>query len=84
LHNAVCGFPYEAAAGMPEMEVFGCPFPDEYGGMGADYFALWLAIEELAKATKVSPSLGSRCVGLAQCRSSGSATEHRFEPGSRR
>ena len=26
----------------------GLPFPEEYGGMGGDYFALCLAIEQLA------------------------------------
>ena len=26
-----------------------CPFPEEYGGMGGDYFALCLALEELAR-----------------------------------
>ena len=31
------------------MGLFGLPFPQEYGGMGGDYFALCLAIEELAR-----------------------------------
>jgi len=31
------------------MGLFGLPFPEEYGGMGGDYFALCLAIEELAR-----------------------------------
>jgi short-chain 2-methylacyl-CoA dehydrogenase len=29
--------------------LFGLPFPEEYGGMGGDYFALSLALEELGK-----------------------------------
>ncbi|MGW7658553.1 acyl-CoA dehydrogenase family protein, partial [Streptomyces tendae] len=29
--------------------LFGLPFPEEYGGMGGDYFALCLALEELAR-----------------------------------
>jgi short/branched chain acyl-CoA dehydrogenase len=29
--------------------LFGLPFPEEYGGMGGDYFALCLALEELGK-----------------------------------
>jgi alkylation response protein AidB-like acyl-CoA dehydrogenase len=33
---------------MGELGLFGLPFPEEYGGMGGDYFALCLAIEELA------------------------------------
>ena len=34
---------------MARMGLFGLPFPQEYGGMGGDYFALCLAIEELAR-----------------------------------
>ncbi|UGT64552.1 acyl-CoA dehydrogenase family protein [Nocardia asteroides] len=48
-HDAARSFPYEVVAGMAEMGLFGLPFPEEYGGMGGDYFALCLALEELAK-----------------------------------
>src|SRR6184192_1697688 len=34
---------------MGEMGLFGLPFPEEFGGMGGDYFALCLALEELAR-----------------------------------
>ena len=34
---------------MAEMGLFGLPFPEEYGGMGGDYFALCLVLEELGK-----------------------------------
>jgi alkylation response protein AidB-like acyl-CoA dehydrogenase len=34
---------------MGAMGLFGLPFPEEYGGMGGDYFALCLALEELAR-----------------------------------
>jgi alkylation response protein AidB-like acyl-CoA dehydrogenase len=43
-------FPYPIIRQMGEMGLFGLPFPEEYGGMGGDYFALCLAIEELARA----------------------------------
>jgi short/branched chain acyl-CoA dehydrogenase len=43
-------FPYDIVRQMGEMGLFGLPFPEEYGGMGGDYFALCLAIEELARA----------------------------------
>ncbi|KII00182.1 acyl-CoA dehydrogenase [Streptomonospora alba] len=43
-------FPYDIVAGMGRMGLFGLPFPEEYGGMGGDYFALCLALEELARA----------------------------------
>jgi alkylation response protein AidB-like acyl-CoA dehydrogenase len=42
-------FPYDIVAAMGQMGLFGLPFPEEHGGMGGDYFALCLAIEELAR-----------------------------------
>jgi short/branched chain acyl-CoA dehydrogenase len=48
-HDVEHSFPYEVVAGMAEMGLFGLPFPEEWGGMGGDYFALCLALEELGK-----------------------------------
>ena len=42
-------FPYDIVRQMGDMGLFGLPFPEDYGGMGGDYFALCLAIEELAR-----------------------------------
>jgi len=42
-------FPYQLVKAMGDMGLFGLPFPEEYGGMGGDYFALCLALEELAR-----------------------------------
>jgi short-chain 2-methylacyl-CoA dehydrogenase len=42
-------FPYEIVAKMGDMGLFGLPIPEEYGGMGGDYFALCLTLEELAR-----------------------------------
>ncbi|MGA1503356.1 MAG: acyl-CoA dehydrogenase family protein [Candidatus Nanopelagicales bacterium] len=42
-------FPYDIVRQMGEMGRFGLPFPEEYGGMGGDYFALCLALEEIAR-----------------------------------
>src|SRR3954469_25797211 len=42
-------FPYEIVAKMGRMGLFGLPFPEEHGGMGGDYFALCLALEELGR-----------------------------------
>ncbi len=42
-------FPYEIVGQMGKMGLFGLPFPEEYGGMGGDYFALCIALEELAR-----------------------------------
>src|SRR5499425_2100409 len=44
-----CEFPYDIVARMGKLGLFGLPFPEEYGGMGGDTFALCLAIEELAR-----------------------------------
>ena len=42
-------FPYEIVAKKAAMGLFGLPFPEEHGGMGGEYFALCLALEELAR-----------------------------------
>ncbi|MBN6051982.1 acyl-CoA dehydrogenase family protein [Nonomuraea sp. RK-328] len=42
-------FPYDIVRQMGAMGLFGLPLPEEYGGMGGDYFALCLTLEELAR-----------------------------------
>src|SRR6516165_4793877 len=42
-------FPYDIVARMAKLGLFGLPFPEEYGGMGGDLFALGLSLEELAR-----------------------------------
>jgi short/branched chain acyl-CoA dehydrogenase len=42
-------FPYDIVAGMGRMGLFGLPISEEFGGMGGDYFALCLALEELGR-----------------------------------
>ncbi|WP_327695107.1 acyl-CoA dehydrogenase family protein [Streptomyces sp. NBC_00459] len=42
-------FPYEIVREMGRMGLFGLPFSEEYGGMGGDYLALGIALEELAR-----------------------------------
>ena len=42
-------FPYEIVKEMGRLGLFGLPFPEEYGGMGGDNFALCLVLEELAR-----------------------------------
>ena len=41
--------PMDVVEQMAEMGLFGIPFPEEYGGQGADFLTLVLAIEELAR-----------------------------------
>ena len=43
--------PMEAVKQMGDLGLFGLPFPEEYGGSGADFFTLCLAIEELARVS---------------------------------
>jgi len=42
-------FPYEIVAKMGQMGLFGLPFPEEYGGMGGDFLAVCITLEELAR-----------------------------------
>jgi short-chain 2-methylacyl-CoA dehydrogenase len=42
-------FPYELVAKMGELGLMGIPFPEEYGGGGADSLAYALAVEELTR-----------------------------------
>jgi alkylation response protein AidB-like acyl-CoA dehydrogenase len=42
-------FPYEIVAKMGQMGLFGLPFPEEYGGMGGDFLAVCVALEQLAR-----------------------------------
>jgi short/branched chain acyl-CoA dehydrogenase len=41
--------PLDIVKQMGEMGLFGLPFPEEYGGQGADMLTLCLAIEEIAR-----------------------------------
>jgi len=42
-------FPYEIVAKLGELGLMGIPFPEQYGGGGADYLSYAVAIEELAR-----------------------------------
>lgn len=48
-HDEEHTFPYEIQKQMAEMGLFGLPFPEQYGGMDGDYFALALALEQIAR-----------------------------------
>ncbi|MDX6244219.1 MAG: short-chain 2-methylacyl-CoA dehydrogenase [Frankiales bacterium] len=63
-HDAAKTFPYEVVEQMAAMGLFGLPFPEEYGGMGGDFFALCLAIEELARADSSVAITLEAAVGL--------------------
>ncbi|MEO3750184.1 acyl-CoA dehydrogenase family protein [Streptomyces sp. B6B3] len=42
-------FPYDIVRQMGRMGLFGLPFPEEHGGMGGDFLAVCLVLEELAR-----------------------------------
>jgi alkylation response protein AidB-like acyl-CoA dehydrogenase len=65
-------FPYEIVRQMGKMGLFGLPFPEEYGGMGGDYFALCIALEELARVDS------SVAITLEAAISLGAMPIHRF------
>jgi short-chain 2-methylacyl-CoA dehydrogenase len=65
-------FPVDIVRQMGSMGLFGLPFPEEHGGMGGDYFALCLAIEELARVDS------SVAITLEAAVSLGAMPLHRF------
>ena len=65
-------FPSPIVAAMGRMGLFGLPFPSEYGGMDGDYFALCIALEELARVDS------SVAITLEAGVSLGSMPVHRF------
>jgi len=71
-HDETRTFPYDVVRQMGEMGLFGLPFPEEYGGMGGDYFALCLALEELGKVDQ------SVAITLEAGVSLGAMPVHRF------
>ena len=48
-HDESAEFPQDTVRQMAELGLFGIPFPEEYGGAGADALSLVLVVEELAK-----------------------------------
>ncbi len=47
--DATGEFPYALVRQMGELGLLGLPFPEEYGGAGADFLAYCLAIEEISR-----------------------------------
>ena len=48
--DRTASFPYEIVAQMAELGLLGLPFPEQYGGAGADTVSYALAVEEIARA----------------------------------
>ncbi|GHO95776.1 putative acyl-CoA dehydrogenase YngJ [Reticulibacter mediterranei] len=48
--DATGEFPYDLIRQMGELGLMGIPFPEAYGGAGADFFSYCLALEEISRA----------------------------------
>jgi butyryl-CoA dehydrogenase len=48
-HDEEESFPWESGAKMAELDLFGIPMPEAYGGAGMDILSAVLAVEELAR-----------------------------------
>lgn len=57
-------FPLEIVKQMGKLGLFGLPFPEEYGGSGADFLTLCVAIEELARVDSSIAITLEAAVGL--------------------
>lgn len=58
-------FPYENVKKMKELGILGLPFPQEYGGAGADTLAYIIAVEEISRACAAHGVILSAHVSLA-------------------
>src|SRR5687767_5991228 len=56
--------PMDAVKQMGDLGLFGLPFPEEYGGQGADFLTLCLAIEEIARVDSSIAITLEAAVGL--------------------
>ncbi len=63
-------FPYEIVAKLGDLGLMGIPFPEEYGGGGADTLSYALAVEELARIDS------SVCITMAAHTSLGTMPIH--------
>ena len=57
-------FPVDTVLAMGELGFFGLPFPEDYGGSGADFATLCVAIEELGRVDSSMAITLSAGVGL--------------------
>ncbi|HVM02251.1 MAG TPA: acyl-CoA dehydrogenase family protein [Acidimicrobiales bacterium] len=57
-------FPVDTVRAMGDLGLFGLPFPEEYGGSGADLTTLCVAVEEVARADQSLAVTLEAAVGL--------------------
>src|SRR6476660_2958203 len=56
--------PVDVVKQMGQMGLFGLPFPEEYGGQGADFLTFSIAVEELARVDSSMAITLEAAVGL--------------------
>jgi alkylation response protein AidB-like acyl-CoA dehydrogenase len=74
-------FLYEIIAKLGRMGLFGLPFDERYGGTGGGYFALCLAVEELARVDSSVAVTSTPLSRSVRCRSTVSAPRSRSSGG---
>jgi len=58
--------PEDILKGLAELELFGIPYPEEYGGAGGGYDGYVLAMEQLARASGgVAMTISAHCLALS-------------------
>ncbi|MGE5379674.1 MAG: acyl-CoA dehydrogenase family protein [Methylocystaceae bacterium] len=58
--------PDEIMAGLSDLDLFGIPFAEEYGGAGSDYVTYLLALEQIARASMgVAGMIQAHCLTLS-------------------
>jgi len=62
--NRLEEFPLDVVKQMGQMGLFGLPFPEEYGGQGADFLTFCIAVEEIARVDSSMAITLEAAVGL--------------------
>src|SRR5947208_15356818 len=73
-------FPLDIVKQMGEMGLFGLPFPEEYGGQGADFLTFCIAVEELARVDSSMAITLEAGVGLGATPIFAEGTEEQEQP----
>ena len=70
--DRTCEFPVETFRKMGELGLLGIPYPEEWGGAGADYLSYAIAVEEVARVC------GSTALSMAAHTTLGCGPIHHF------
>jgi alkylation response protein AidB-like acyl-CoA dehydrogenase len=70
--------PAEIFQGLAELDMFGMPYPEAYGGAGAGYDTYVLAIEQIARVSSgPAMAISAHCLGLAAISNFGTEVQKR-------